>query len=315
MQKMFDNGACVDEKLYRLILDHVESIFRTIMPILIVAKKCSTDTTMISNWLMPTTMKLARRQRDKLHQKFKHPGTLPLDKGGWKQGTKQIHAKCDIDSIHVDDISEIKILRDYVYGNKPLIIRGALLSSKYKRLRKMFKKKALIRKLFKSKLEHSKIPYPRLFLRTASNSTIRKYLREQQRSPNPTYIFTVCPPIIKNAIKNTLPTYFGNDLSQQISLCEFYVGVEDSGSPPHFHVMAINFLMYGEKQWILLPPISSLHSRTPAKIWWNQDIDMNEKTSMLHCVQYAGDLLLVPKFWTHSTINNGAYRLFIACLY
>jgi hypothetical protein len=44
---------------------------------------------------------------------------------------------------------------------------------------------------------------------------------------------------------------------------QFYVGAVASGSPMHYHKDAINFLIYGAKQWYLLPPSEATYSTVP----------------------------------------------------
>eukprot|EP00049_Salpingoeca_infusionum_P015303 m.295425 g.295425 ORF g.295425 m.295425 type:complete len:663 (-) comp15854_c1_seq2:2505-4493(-) len=81
---------------------------------------------------------------------------------------------------------------------------------------------------------------------------------------------------------------------------QLFVGPECSGSPMHFHGDALNFLATGSKLWFLRSPVHPtyskqhpLHSLFPLSRT-NQDIV---------CTQLPGDLIFVPRDWSHATLN------------
>ena len=236
---------------------------------------------------------------------------------GWQTSSILSSDRCDIDSISNTDITSEVFLKEYVYGNKPVIIRGALLSKKFGNIRKMFERTTLMKLL---KNEHtifkSKVPYPKLFLMNETKTSLKEYfdgtvgrpleLEETVNESAPSYIFMPCPATVKKKVSNVSPHFLSQDLWSKQTLCEFYAGIKNTGSPPHWHVLAMNFLVYGKKKWMLGPPRDSFHSRTPALDSFHVVQQMNEGNTKkyLHCTQHAGDLLLVPQFWMHTTLNE-----------
>jgi hypothetical protein len=340
-EMVLDFHACVPKHIFHSILTHVDSIFYTIMPILVQGVPCQCvlnhEMCQSSKHGMVTSMKDAIVLRKKELKKISsvHSQVPPViagdDGGGWNANqdvsnrSTKTH-KCDIDSVFADDITSEVFLRDYVYNNKPIIIRGALLSNRFLKLRETFRKKKLYKILKGNTLHQSIIPYPTLFLRNQTETTLMQYFKKKHIE-EPNYIFVPCPLKIQKHIRNHPPSRIlkNSNLWKNQRLCEFYAGSKFTGSPPHWHVLALNFLMFGEKKWILGPPRASFHSRTTSFNFWksnvlerknsdtndtsvslmddNFDSDASGKT-YLYCSQHAGDLLLVPRFWTHSTINE-----------
>ena len=329
VQLMVSNfQCCVPSDIFNVVLHHVDSVFEAIMPIFVqgVPCKCVLDHQACSGSsgrAMVTSMKEAkqRRRQEAMKRTNNCPTMTPNDwtqNGGWQpeeSSTEVVHHRCDIDSVHVNDISAETFLKDYVYSNKPIVIRGALRSTKPQEdIHAMFGKENLMQLLKGKKIHKSLIPYPKLFLKRERTTTLKKYFESSSindgNQSTPDYIFVPCPAVLRHKISNVPPKVIDplkSELWSGQSLCEFYAGQTNTGSPPHWHVLAMNFLMYGTKKWILAPPHLGFHSRTPANEHWQKYVHGKvgkEREGYLACTQRAGDLMLIPRFWSHSTLNS-----------
>ena len=89
---------------------------------------------------------------------------------------------------------------------------------------------------------------------------------------------------------------------------QFAIGGPLTGAPLHFHGSAFNFALAGTKRWFLLPPESAVFSNMPIARWLGRaDLRPPPATggvgALSTCVQRAGDLLFVPRGWTHGVLN------------
>ena len=324
---MLQQGACVPFSLYQIILNHVDYIFSIMMP-LFIHHFC--DHSLIQS------MKEAKDARKQLRGMKRRSASAAgaagaVGNGGWKvPDALDVPATelCGIDSVHINDVTTATLL-ETVYENKPIVVRGALYGNEYDDIRLMFEKKNLLHIMKNVHVEMSTIPYPKLFLRNSSSTSIAAFLQLKDgitsRVPtttttthtatmttaDPPYIFVPCPTAIKNVVSHVMPHQMNgekSDLISKMSLCEFFVGLDQTGSPAHWHVLAMNSLVHGEKKWLLAPPSASFHSRKPARSFWRDNvpkllIEENADHRYLTCTQHSGDLLIVPRFWMHSTLN------------
>ena len=337
---MLQQGACVPFSLYQIILNHVDYIFSIVMP-LFIHHFC--DHSLIQS------MKEAKDARKQLRRMKRKSASVAaggsvvgvvgvvgaadaagaVGNGGWKvpDALDVPSSKlCGIDSVHINDVTTATLL-ETVYENKPIVVRGALLGKEYDNIRLMFEKKNLLHILKNVHVEMSTIPYPKLFLRNSSITSIAAFLRVPTTAtatttpthttamtttvPDPPYIFVPCPTAIKNVVVHVMPHQMNgekSDLISKMSLCEFFVGLDQTGSPAHWHVLAMNSLVHGKKKWLLAPPSASFHSRKPARSFWRDNVpkllvEENVDHRYLTCTQHSDDLLIVPRFWMHSTLN------------
>jgi hypothetical protein len=70
-------------------------------------------------------------------------------------------------------------------------------------------------------------------------------------------------------------------------------------------VFASPQLFYGRKHWYLFPPSWNLMGKKQVLDWVEHDLQglIDEGHEMVECVQYQGDILVVPELWGHAVLN------------
>ncbi|ETO25392.1 hypothetical protein RFI_11744 [Reticulomyxa filosa] len=89
--------------------------------------------------------------------------------------------------------------------------------------------------------------------------------------------------------------HFYTDIKYQLA-----IGSVGSGSPPHWHTPAFNFLFTGEKIWWLFPPASSVYSHIHVKDWFSRHHIGSTINTYFWFVQKPGDVLFIPNEWSHA---------------
>jgi hypothetical protein len=98
-------------------------------------------------------------------------------------------------------------------------------------------------------------------------------------------------------IKNWFPLVeTRRDLTWQV-----FFGGDLSGATYHWHEAAFNILYVGIKQWKIGPPLYRGITGMPAE----KVSEVLDEKMTLTCVQQPGDMLYIPNFWGHSTLNHG----------
>ena len=130
------------------------------------------------------------------------------------------------------------------------------------------------------------------------------------------------------ALETGSPAIVGQEALPLPYTFQFYMGGPLSGSPFHSHQWAVNGLVHGRKTWVLLPPardvFSTLHPLTFASTggvhrpdWPHKDIaphtaeagagalagGVRAGAGPCQIEQRAGEVLVVPRHWTHAVIN------------
>ena len=85
---------------------------------------------------------------------------------------------------------------------------------------------------------------------------------------------------------------------------QVFFGGHGSGATLHWHRAALNTLYVGEKEWILTPPRYRGYTGMPAGEAAKLILE-NHKDVALRCTQGPGDILFVPNYWGHLTLNRG----------
>jgi ribosomal protein L16 Arg81 hydroxylase len=78
-----------------------------------------------------------------------------------------------------------------------------------------------------------------------------------------------------------------------------------STAPWHYHLPALNAIAYGKKRWFIKPPSNLTLSIKPAAEWYHDEYENSPSNpaGVLECTQEAGDIMFVPMFWSHATLN------------
>jgi hypothetical protein len=116
-------------------------------------------------------------------------------------------------------------------------------------------------------------------------------------------------------IQNYINNFDLNNLSCKLS--EFYLGGIFTGTHLHKHIDVINFLIYGKKLWIIIPPTSKNKRLIKQKDWnylrikgnvlefYNQNIEFIIKNfdHVFMTYQESGEIIYLPKDYFHLVIN------------
>ena len=80
--------------------------------------------------------------------------------------------------------------------------------------------------------------------------------------------------------------------------------VSCSGAPTHYHQIAVNALAWGEKHWLVAPAKDAERSDVSAAEGLSERLaQARANPRALEFVQNAGDLVLLPQDYSHSTYN------------
>ena len=122
--------------------------------------------------------------------------------------------------------------------------------------------------------------------------------------------------VVSNLQKSTLAAHNGStifrDYFRHFHAHIFSMGGKNAGAPFHYHQSAWLYLCAGRKEWILAPYAHQM----PVDVMWTslgklkQQHDLQElfqSDQVIHAVQHAGDLVLLPSFWIHATNNLDDY--------
>jgi hypothetical protein len=99
----------------------------------------------------------------------------------------------------------------------------------------------------------------------------------------------------------SIQKYFKNVQGQNELVWQVFFGGDGSGATYHWHEAAFNILYVGIKEWKIAPP---LYRGTTGMTAQKVKKTLDDKIA-LSCIQQPGDLIYIPNFWGHSTINHG----------
>ena len=263
--------------------------------------------------------------------------------GGWSSSVGGLAAgetspsSCDLPVEYGPSLDLATFSSRYLIPSRPVLIRNGTLTASWRGLREMLSKDALVGTYGELKVEVGAAPY---YEAAAKRSmSLREYAEivassggggddekeegeaaagsDSDTASRYDYLFLGLtsrsndvhehletrlaehlPDLITEALRNKLLHYRAS--------MQFYLGPKGSGSPPHYHMAAVNTLVYGRKRWHLIPPRDAVYSALPARQWHRSGGPARlrgEGRAVYECVQRPGDVLFVPDNWGHAVLN------------
>jgi hypothetical protein len=108
--------------------------------------------------------------------------------------------------------------------------------------------------------------------------------------------------------------HFGHGVRRS-RLRQLALGGPLSGAMPHFHPAAVNVLLFGAKLWVVFLPDDASFGAGHAADYFERahkprvanacrgGADAARAPAFVSFVQEPGDLVFVPAFWGHATVN------------
>ena len=216
------------------------------------------------------------------------------DNGGWEtrvldryRGEKQ-----QVDIVEYSSLSWQEFQKQYASCGKPVLIRGV---PNVDALKRKWTRANFERRFAKMPVEIGDIPYAKSLGRDGRITSFEEYRRSKG-----SYAFVQLHPKQHADLLTDIPRlgYLSNLVGVHT---QFYQGAAGTGAPMHVHIDAWNCLVYGEKRWFLMPPFKGVYSAMPVMQWVKSQYS---SINAIECVQQEGDVLYVPKYWSHAVLNT-----------
>jgi len=245
-----------------------------------------------------------------------------VDDNGWNQETKLNYSeRCDFDVVD-NEMPQDAFLRDYFETGRPFVLRGHVPKAE----KAAFSKDRwdYIRKYN----THSPVwkvgptAYPTM---TGQEYCSRKFTiaevenaTECEEMPGVPMVsvwhpkpeeFNLLFPMYEDGEFYELSGYrkvadwFGifGDKWKGVASWQVFFGGDGSGATLHWHNAAFNVLYVGTKEWRVTPPkykgMTGMQPMNTAK--------QLDESYTLRCTQHEGDIIYVPSYWGHMTMNHG----------
>ncbi len=252
--------------------------------------------------------------------KYVEPLKQGFKTGGWLTPSLKLpktlsSEKCDIDVIGYTTIAN-DVLLDYLVLQKPVLIRNATNPTVVKKIFQFWQRNKIVKEHGHLTFNEIDQPLSEFGLNNPNTTSLKEFLNkmqtiheEQSTTDNIQYIKS--PPYILQTISHDFPMieHFKTPSALEPSVTaiipinfQLHIGPALSGISPRFHQSSWNSLVFGRRKWVLFPPKFSFYSKQHVWDWWQQQ-DWNESGTALECVQYPGDVLLIPDMWGYAAIN------------
>ncbi|KAL7556552.1 hypothetical protein ACA910_007056 [Epithemia clementina (nom. ined.)] len=100
---------------------------------------------------------------------------------------------------------------------------------------------------------------------------------------------------------NVLSEWFDPEPWEFQKSWQVFFGGDGSGATLHWHLAAFNALYVGVKEWVITPPKYRGLTGMPAL----QAAALLDDSISVRCTQYPGDMMYIPDYWGHLTLNRG----------
>lgn len=243
-----------------------------------------------------TPVQIAQWKQTTVHTEKGARRTIHSQNGGWNPMYLATHqtSAMDVDVVHYSELSWQRFQQDYASCSKPVLIRGVpnvtVLQQRWGRER--------FEKTFANlPVEVGAVPYARSLGQAGGRKSFSAY-----RDSINEYAFVQLHPQQHRALLKEIPQL--GYLSHFVGIhTQFYQGSVGTGAPMHLHTDAWNCLVYGQKRWFLTPPFQGVYGGMQIKDWVDTIYPQMTET-LLECTQEAGDVLYVPKYWSHAVLNT-----------
>ncbi|CAK9060783.1 JmjC domain-containing protein 8 (Jumonji domain-containing protein 8) [Durusdinium trenchii] len=208
-----------------------------------------------------------------------------------KTSTSQSSSLCEIDAISVDQFDWTVFQTHYVAPRRPLLIKGGVKMSVSDRVK--FTRDGLLQID-----DFRNVPAVEMPLQDYVNFLDQRDQESDfERSEKLSYIFERLKddegPL---SFARSPPKLFKEHI--KLRAAQFSLGGQLMGSPLHYHVDAVNSLIYGRKLWFLKPPAEQEFRKTVVY----EDLAKSGGPQGLRVIQEGGDLLYVPQDWAHGAL-------------
>ncbi len=247
-----------------------------------------------------------------------------------KRASRKASLRCDFDIVDVGDIGngngngDEAALQSFLSGHysraRPVILRGAGLVVDWPG-RRLLTRKNMLEGLGHLRARSSRVPYsdgPDTKMRT-----VKEFVTKCMRGSQARRVSRGCTPseILFDRVRarEFLETF---RIPPQARAClgtyprpsslhwpQIIMSGATGGAPFHDHQHALNGLVYGAKEWMLVPPgfshlaheIANTNGTSESGAWERAKARLDAAGVLSTCTQVAGDLLFVPRMWMHAT--------------
>lgn len=253
--------------------------------------------------------------------RFSSSPCAAIDAGGWRLPAHGADAgvpiewlpdkPCAADTIHASQFDIDIFLHHYLLHPRPLLIRGG--AAMPAALARAYTREGLLEVASDLKFEAYQFPTAKEYDgSTPLVKTMRDYIdflegrSEETAASNLHYVFHRVVQDSKEALNealnftSTLPGLLAGKVDHIGTT--FYLGGVLMGFPPHHHSPVVNSLVHGRKLWFLQPPGEEL---VVHEAMYDYLLHSGGAPGAVRCIQEAGDLLFVPRSWTHGTLCLG----------
>ena len=246
--------------------------------------------------------------------------------GGYRRaGTgakRKDRLRCDLDVLDWDDFlgdedEAMRTLTEKYYSrSRPVVLRNGI---KHWGGRQMLSKRKIVSLFGDLVVSTSAVPYV-----NGKEKTIREYVTRCMRNGGRRSVDCVGNEILFDRVFDdrfleaiALPKMAKMCLSAYsrpagLRWPQLVMSGSQAGAPFHEHQHALNGLLFGSKEWMLVPPgfghlLAASNLTNSARAlkkpggWSRAKEFLDEAGVLASCTQLAGDLLYVPRLWPHAT--------------